>query len=134
MANSLYSFQRNRFKGFLGTRTKLQYNLKIVHYVRDRFLTMRAYEDNCFVELMKSLQDYKGTFDEKNARQHIWSGRFYAVTRVSFRSKSESWVFRRELITNYLLYIHKNHSHNKRLTGLLISVNHYSYSVSRWKP
>lgn len=35
---------------------------------------------------------------------------------------------------NYLLYIHKNHSHNKRLTDLLISVNHCSYSVSRWKP
>ena len=35
---------------------------------------------------------------------------------------------------NYLLYIHKNHSPNKRLTDLLISVNHCSYSVSRWKP
>ena len=34
---------------------------------------------------------------------------------------------------NYFLYIHKNHSHNKRLTGLLISVNHCSYSISRSK-
>ena len=29
-------------------------NLKIVHYVRDRFLTMHVYEDSCFVKHMKS--------------------------------------------------------------------------------